>query len=236
MTDTANLLLPLVQPAQAQKHVTVNEALARLDGLAQLTLASVSETVPPVNPEEGAAYGVPVGAVNAWAGQAGHVALVIGGGWVFVPARRGWRAMVLDAGQAAIFDGADWRTGAATLTQGGASVAMRSVEADVVLTAGASVVAPLSFPARSIAFGVTGRVTGAISGTATSWEIGVAGDTARYGTGLGPELNSWVNGPGAPQVYWEATPLVITALGGGFDSGTLRLVTHFAELSVPLAV
>jgi hypothetical protein len=37
MTETANLALPLVQPAQAQKHVTVNEALARLDGLTQLT-------------------------------------------------------------------------------------------------------------------------------------------------------------------------------------------------------
>jgi hypothetical protein len=109
MTDTANLALPLVQPAQAQKHVTVNEALARIDGLSQLTLQSVSETVPPVNPQEGLAYGVPSGAVNAWAGQGGHVAIVIGGGWVFVPARRGWRAMVLDQGQTAVFDGADWR-------------------------------------------------------------------------------------------------------------------------------
>jgi hypothetical protein len=75
MTDTANLGLPLVQPAQAQKHVTVNEALARIDGLAQLTLVSVSETVPPVSPAEGTAYGVPAGAANAWAGQAGHVAV-----------------------------------------------------------------------------------------------------------------------------------------------------------------
>lgn len=25
MTETANLMLPLVQPAQAQKHVTVNK-------------------------------------------------------------------------------------------------------------------------------------------------------------------------------------------------------------------
>ena len=35
MTDTANLLLPLLQAAQAQKHVTVNEALLRLDALVQ---------------------------------------------------------------------------------------------------------------------------------------------------------------------------------------------------------
>jgi hypothetical protein len=72
-----------------------------------------------VNPEEGAAYGVPVGAVNAWAGQAGHVALVIGGGWVFVPARRGMAGHGAGCGQTAVFDGADWRLGAVTLTPRG---------------------------------------------------------------------------------------------------------------------
>jgi hypothetical protein len=233
MTDTANLALPLVQPAQAQKHVTVNEALARIDGLSQLTLQSVSETVPPLNPQDGLAYGVPSGAVYAWAGQGGQVAIVIGGGWVFVPARRGWRAMVLDQGQTAVFDGAGWRMGAVSLTPGGASLNMRSVELDVTLSAGASVVTPLAFPARSIALGVTGRVTAAISGTATSWEIGVAGDSARYGTGLGLGVNAWVNGPGAPVVQWDATPLVIGAVGGDFAGGAVRLVAHFAELALP---
>jgi hypothetical protein len=236
MTETANLALPLVQPAQAQKHVTVNEALARLDGLTQMTLVSVSETVPPVSPTEGAAYGVPPGAVSAWAGHAGHVAVGIGGGWVFVPARRGWRAMVLDAGQPALFDGTDWRVGAATLTPGGASLAMRSVEADVVLSGGASVVTPLVFPARSIALGVTGRVTAEIIGTATTWEIGVDGDSARYGTGLGPSLNSSLNGPGAPVVNWESTALVVTGVGGDFAGGAIRLAAHYAVLSPPAPV
>ena len=48
MTDTPRMSLPLLAPAQAQKHVTVNEALARIDALTHLTLASVSLTVPPV--------------------------------------------------------------------------------------------------------------------------------------------------------------------------------------------
>ena len=47
MTDTSQLKLPLLQPAQAQKHVTVNEALVRLDGLAQLVMQSRSLTIPP---------------------------------------------------------------------------------------------------------------------------------------------------------------------------------------------
>lgn len=91
MTETANLMLPLVQPAQAQKHVTVNEALVRLDGMAQLVLISSSETTPPAAAPDGSCYGVPSGAVNAWAGQEGAVAVASNGGWVFVPARRGWR-------------------------------------------------------------------------------------------------------------------------------------------------
>ena len=48
MTDTSNLTLPLLAAAQAQKHVTVNEALQRLDGVVQLTLRSRSEATPMV--------------------------------------------------------------------------------------------------------------------------------------------------------------------------------------------
>jgi hypothetical protein len=150
MTDTANLALPLVQPAQAQKHVTVNEALARVDGLAQLTLVSVSETVPPVSPEEGAAYGVPAGAVNAWAGQAGHVAVLIGGGWVFVPARRGWRAMVLDAGRRRFSTARTGALGAVTLTPGVRRSTCGRWKWTSPFRPARSVVTPLAFPARSI--------------------------------------------------------------------------------------
>ena len=53
MTSTTLLGLPLVQAAQAQKHVTVNEALARLDGLVLLTLQSQSVATPPFVATEG---------------------------------------------------------------------------------------------------------------------------------------------------------------------------------------
>ena len=38
MVETYQFKLPLVQAAQAQKHVSVNEALARLDAAVQLWL------------------------------------------------------------------------------------------------------------------------------------------------------------------------------------------------------
>ena len=47
MADTTNLTLPLLAASQAQKHVTVNEALTRLDGAVQLRLRSRVLTDPP---------------------------------------------------------------------------------------------------------------------------------------------------------------------------------------------
>jgi hypothetical protein len=233
MTDTARMSLPLLAPAQAQKHVTVNEALLRIDALTHLTLASVGVVTPPVAAPDGEIYAVPPGAVNAWAGQDGNLALRVAGGWVFVPPRRGWRAMVLDTGEAAVWDGADWRSGAVTLTPSGAAISLKSNEFEVALTAGATVSTPVVIPSRALVFGVTGRVIEAITGTATAWDLGVAGDAGRFGTGLGLALNSWVNGPAAPIVYWSPEALQITAQGGAFAGGAIRLIVHYAELSLP---
>jgi hypothetical protein len=40
MSSTTNLSLPYLASGQAQKHVTVNESLQRLDALVQLAVAS----------------------------------------------------------------------------------------------------------------------------------------------------------------------------------------------------
>ncbi len=232
MTDTPVLSLPLLQPNQAQKHVTVNEALARLDGLVQLRLTSIGQSIPPAA-VEGIAFGVPAGATNEWAGQSGKIAIAMNGGWEFVMPGRGWQAQIMDSGNPAIFDGQEWRVGARTLTPGGGSMAIRSAEVDVSLSAGTTVTTPVMFPARAIIFGITGLVTSTIAGTATAWELGVTGDTGRFGTGLGLAQNSWVNGPSTQTVSWTPLPLEISATGGTFTAGTIRLVAHFAELSIP---
>ncbi len=46
MSETYQFKLALLEAAQAQKHVTVNEAFARLDALAQLRVQSRSADVP----------------------------------------------------------------------------------------------------------------------------------------------------------------------------------------------
>ena len=235
MPDTNQLKLPLLSPSQAQKHVTMNEALSRLDGLVQLRLQSVSVAIPPAGFDDGICYGVPSGATGAWSGQAGRLALAVNGGWEFVEARKGFRAYILDIGAPALFDGSDWRVGGISLTPSGGGMNFVSREIDVTLSSGGSVVTSIAFPARSLAFGVTGLVTQTISG-APSFTLGVAAETVRYGTGLSTAQNSWISGPATPLVYWSDTVLVMTSEGADFSGGALRLVAHYAELVWPDAV
>lgn len=102
------LSLPFMQPAQAQKHVTHNEALAVLDGVVQLSVASRSDTAPPASPGVLVRHIVPVGATGAWAGQQGRVAVWQNGGWVFLIPRTGWLAWVEDEGRLVVRNGPGW--------------------------------------------------------------------------------------------------------------------------------
>lgn len=233
MTETANLALPLLSPAQAQKHVTVNEALSRLDGVVQLRLIAVDQDIPPVAPNAGDAYGIGANPQGLWAGQAGRIALFLNGGWEFVTPKRGFRALILDQGVGAIFDGLAWRLGGVTLSPAGASLNFAQDTLEVDLAGAGPITSAPIFPERALGLGVTGVVIEAITGSASAWSLGVAGDPARFGSGIGLGLGAWVNGPQAPVVYWGGAALVITPEGGDFASGRLRLVAHYATLSLP---
>jgi len=218
--------------------VTVNEALARLDALAQVRLGSVSLATPPALAGEGQAYFVPVGAVNDWGGQAGQTAIYANGGWVFVAPAAGWRAYVVDIAKEAIFDGVKWRPEASALASGGAGTFHRVTEFDHIISPGTTSVTGVMIKDGQQVIGVTGRVVSAITGVGiTGWELGVASSSNRYGSGLGTGKNSWLRGlSGTPVTYWASTPLVLTALGGDFTGGTVRLAIHSIELEYPRAV
>lgn len=236
MTETNRLGLPLLAPAQAQKHVTVNEAFARLDALVQLSLTSVGGTVPPVSPAEGAVHGVGTGATGDWAGQDGALAVFQNGGWAFVVPAAGWRGWSVAAGTGVTHDGAGWIEGAGAISGNGAAFVHRTVEIDHAVGAGATSAIAGALPADAIVYGVTGRVLTTIGGAATM-EIGVAGSTNRYGSGIGTGAGAWARGiTGSPLAYYGATDLLLTAAGGAFDgTGTFRVAVHFAELTLPRA-
>ncbi|MCT8160130.1 DUF2793 domain-containing protein [Pseudoruegeria sp. SHC-113] len=234
MADSKRLGLPYLEAAQAQKHVTVNEGLARLDALVNLTLKSVSETVPPTLVEEGDAYAVPVGAVNDWAGQEGKVATFSNGGWEFATPQEGWRAFVADTAARSLFHGGAWRAHAVARAPGGAQLGMRVIEFDHVIAAGATSQTSVNIPANAMVFGLTGRVMDAITGTLADWSVGVGGSPTQFGSGLGTGAASWMRGMlGSPTTYYSAMPLLLTANGGDFAGGTVRFALHVLELGLP---
>ena len=238
MARTAQFDLPLVLPAQAQKHVTVNEAFARLDAVAQLRLVSSELVAPPGGADEGAAYLLPAGAGGAWEGQAGRIAVRSNGGWVFVTPRAGWRAWDIGAQAYRTCYGAGWVANAVAVSPGGAGTQMRVLEFDHAVTAGASNQTAVQIPAQAQVTGVTGRLIGALTGAGlTGWRVGVDGSDNRYGSGLGIELNSYLRGlSGAPVTYYTPTPLLLSAEGGVFAAGEVRLALHLVELEPPQSV
>lgn len=117
MSTTRNLALPLIAAAQAQKHVTHNEALALLDALVQIACLDKDLASPPANPAEGDRYLVasahPGG---AWAGLSGQIALFQDGAWTGLPPRPGWLAYLVDEADLYTFTGSAWTSFRSTLT------------------------------------------------------------------------------------------------------------------------
>lgn len=110
MEQSPRLSLSYVMPAQAQKHVTVNESFRRLDALVQLTVRSRTDTVEPASPSEGDAYIIPAGASGAvWDDYAsGDLAVFQDGAWARISPAEGFRAWVSDSDDLVAYDGAAW--------------------------------------------------------------------------------------------------------------------------------
>jgi len=113
--ESAKLRIPYIAAAQAQKHVTHNEAMTLLDTLVQLSVLDKDLTTPPGSPAEGDCYIVAGGggtATGAWIGWEQHVARYIDGAWrSYLPGQgngAGWLAWVQDEDAMYRFDGAAW--------------------------------------------------------------------------------------------------------------------------------
>lgn len=106
--DTPLLSLPLLLPAQAQKHVTHNEALRLLDLLVHLAVIDRTRTDPPALPAEGDRHIVANPATGLWEGHEGKVAAFWGGTWAFLTPRAGWLARVLAESATLAHDGTTW--------------------------------------------------------------------------------------------------------------------------------
>lgn len=235
MSDTTHLALPYLEAAQAQKHVTVNEALRRLDAVVQLTVKSRVIDTPPGSPAEGDRYIVAADATGDWADADGSIAVWSDGAWIMVVPVTGWRAFDDGADEFVYFNGTNWASepgGSGVASAHGAATNFHVLEGDHTFTSGATNETSFVIPDRAIVLGVTGRVLTSLTG-ATTWSVGVAADSSRYGSGIGVSEGSTVLGPSGPLTYWAATPLLLTAAGSDFTGGVARLAIHYVTLTGP---
>lgn len=111
MAETARMGLPLLDAGQAQKEMTVNEALARLDLLTQAAVVAVGANMPPGAPADGQAWIVGNAPTGAWTGHGRALAGWTVGGWRFAAPREGMAVWSEADGGAASFVGGQWRLG-----------------------------------------------------------------------------------------------------------------------------
>ena len=110
MSETTLLGLPLLQPSQAQKHVTVNDAMTVLDTVVQLSVKSSVLNIPPSIPAEGDRYIVGPVPTGTWSGKARQVAAWVGSAWVFHAPAQGWIAWDETTSIALVFTATNWQS------------------------------------------------------------------------------------------------------------------------------
>jgi hypothetical protein len=110
VTNTAQLGLPLIQPDQALKHITHNEALLGLDALCQIQLESIGSNIPPDPAVSGKAYAVGGAPTDEWIGQADKIAVYTDGGWRFYMPQDGWLAWNMADSALYVFNAGAWGT------------------------------------------------------------------------------------------------------------------------------
>lgn len=117
MSDQSSRLgLTYLAAAQAQKHVTVNESLLRLDAMVQLSAKSATTAAQPGSPADGDIYILPSGKSGAaWAAMAnGALAYYRDGVWEELTPKHGWQCYVEDDDVLLARDASDWKRIAAS--------------------------------------------------------------------------------------------------------------------------
>ncbi len=226
MTDTPNLSLPLLAPSQAQKHVTVNEALSLVDALCQCRIVD-ELAAPPASPVEGTVYSVAAGATGLWAAQDGRLALFLNGGWIFVTPKEGWRAWQIADAQAVIYTGSDW----AQVATGGGSAPQTAMHAETfehVVTQGSFNDTAFRFEPEMVMMGVGIEILEDVTGSLTSMTVGHSGDADWFGSGYGLTAGTQIYATSAwPSRSHALRPMRFAANSGEMTGGRLRVTAHY---------
>ena len=230
---TTKLKLPELTASQSQKHVTHNEALFFLDNIVQLSVIDRDLATPPGSPVLGDTYLIGAAPTGSWTGKTNQIASYDGSGWIFFAPAEGWHAWVNDENATVVWTGSAWILETATpavVSPNGASLQMEIAEQLLSGLSGASVATTIVIPNRCVLLGVSTRTVTAITG-ATSYRCGPTGGTVdSYGNLLGIAPGSTNIGVIGPTAFYTDTTVTLTATGGNFTGGAVRVSIQYIQL------
>jgi hypothetical protein len=237
MANSTNLILPYLEAAQAQKHVTVNEAIRALDALVHLSVKDRSLATPPGSPADGDRYLVALSsATGAWTAKEGKVAVWQDGAWAFLEPREGWVLWVEDEDVLLVYNSASWvaaaNAAASVTAANGSATSTIILEEEITVTASPTNSA-FSIPNGAIVLGVSSRVTQALTGTAANWQLGISGEASKFGGSLNKALGSTNFGIIGPTAFYSPTPVQVSAASGTLTGGKVRIAVHYFLITVP---
>ena len=108
MVNTNNLAVTLLEQSQAQKEVTINEALYVLEALQNRGVEDKDLSTPPGSPTAGDTYIVSSSATGDWLGQENNIAYY-NQSWKFIAPNEGLFIWVKDEDKLYYFDGTAWQ-------------------------------------------------------------------------------------------------------------------------------
>jgi len=109
-STTDKLALPFLQPGQALKTITHNEALQRLDAGLYLACSDMSAAALPQAPDEGYVLILASNAVGTQSNQAGDIGVFQKGVWQWFKPVIGWIIWDLAGEALRVFNGHEWTT------------------------------------------------------------------------------------------------------------------------------
>jgi hypothetical protein len=246
---TTRSKIPYIVTNQASKEVTFAEAMNILDVVVNCSAINMSTTTPPASPVDGDIYVVATGATGIWQTEVNSIA-AYQSGWVYIKPFKGlivynesdnisYRFSTLN--YSALSSGGSSGGSSFTLpnsntqqiveTASSASTGLGILEEELTLT-GASVTSTIMIPSRSIVEAVCVRTTHHVTGAA-AYDCGVTGETTKYGGRLSVFADSVNIGVTGPTAFYSPTSIILTAQGGSFTGGRVRVSIHYKTYIPP---
>lgn len=115
MTTTNHLAITLVEQSQAQKEITVNTALTRIDAVLNSGVVTRTLSTPPGSPAAGAVYIVGSSPTGDWTSHANHIAY-FDQIWRFIIPGEGMTLWVNDEDVIYSYNGTNWQSSALVIS------------------------------------------------------------------------------------------------------------------------